>query len=109
MVIRSLLVALAVVTAGLSAAPAADARPPFGPNWAMPNQESRPQRRDEARVMPVRDVIQAVRAQRGGALIDVLQFQDGSPPVYILRWRFDDGRIADLRVNAVNGRVIGGG
>ena len=106
---RSLLFALAL----LAAAPAADARPPFGPQWAMPQGDNRGQQRnaqERVRVLPLREVIDMVRAQRGGDLIDVLSLQDQGPrPYYVLRWRMGDGRVAELRVDAGNGRVIGGG
>jgi uncharacterized membrane protein YkoI len=108
MTFRSLLLAAALI-AGF--APMADARPPFGPHWATPQDQGRPQQRGpERRVLPLREVVNMVRDQRGGQLIDVLSVQDDGPrPVYVLRWRMDDGRVADLRVDATTGRIIGGG
>lgn len=76
----------------------------IGPNWASPENGRRPEGED---VLPVREIIARVRGQVGGDFIAVQDFQrNSSPPTYVLRWRFDNEVIRDLRVDARDGRVM---
>jgi uncharacterized membrane protein YkoI len=77
------------------------------PNWIMPERRA-PVERVQASVRPVREIVDMVRRQRGGELVDVLRLeQSANPPFYVLRWRFENGVVADLRVNAVTGAIMG--
>jgi len=85
-------------------APAATAQE-LRPTWASPQVERRGGGRE---IRPVREIIESVRRQVGGEFVSVQTLeQDGEPPFYVLRWRFSDGATRDLRVNAVNGNVMG--
>ena len=76
----------------------------IGPSWAAPENGRRPEAQD---VLPVREIISRVRRQVGGDFVAVQEFQrNGEPPFYVLRWRFDNEVIRDLRVDARNGRVM---
>jgi uncharacterized membrane protein YkoI len=108
MAFRSLLLGAALATALTGAfAPAARAQS-LEPEWAAPRRARALLDVAEARVRPLREIVAMVRAQRGGDLVDVLRLeQRAEPPFYVLRWRYPNGRIEDLRVNAVTGRVLG--
>ncbi len=80
----------------------------FGPNWISPPAERGFEQRVQANILPVREIAAMVRAQRGGDLVDVLRLdRDGRLPTYVLRWRFPNGVVADLRVNALTGQIVG--
>ncbi|MGE0828026.1 MAG: PepSY domain-containing protein [Hyphomonadaceae bacterium] len=118
MTIRPLLFALAAfaaAAAGFGADTAHAQR--FEPNWANPHSQGPGQgqgfqgRGERGRIMPVREIIAAVRAQMGpGDVIGSPILDDGGErAIYIVRWRRPNGDVIDVRVNAHNGRILGRG
>jgi len=96
MFVRALILS-AAFAASAPAAPA-DAAPAYGmvqPSWVMPTQ-SRGERQD---IRPLREVVDEIRAQHGGRLIDA-RLEQGSRPIYVIRWEMPDGRVRDFRVPA---------
>jgi uncharacterized membrane protein YkoI len=50
-------------------------------------------------IRPLREVVDALRGRYGGELISA-RLEDGTRPVYVLRWRMPDGEVRDFRVDA---------
>lgn len=98
MFVRSLLLS-AALAAGAFAAPAA-ARPDlsalFRPQMVMPAQYQGERRED---IRSLREVVEEIRAQYGGRLIDA-RLEQGPRPIYVIRWEMPDGRVRDFRVPA---------
>lgn len=93
---RSILLA-ALIALGAHAAPV-DARPgaqAVQPNWIMPVQD----RRGDQNIRSLREVVDMLRAQHGGELISA-RLEQGSRPIYVIRWRMPDGSVRDFRVDA---------
>lgn len=102
--IRALLLVLMLALAPAAAAqPAGDASPAqalvIQPNWLIPVQD-RGQRQD---VLPLREIVNMVRARFGGDLISA-RLEQGGRPVYVLRWRMPNADVQDIRVDAVSGQ-----
>lgn len=105
MFVRALTLALA-----LAAAPAAMAAPEgvqmaqveIQPHGMMPIQDRRGGR--ERDVLPLREVVDMVRARLGGDLIGA-RLEQGQRPVYVLRWRMPNNDVRDVRVDAVSGQM----
>jgi uncharacterized membrane protein YkoI len=98
MFLRSLLLGAVLVTSA-AAAPAVAQQSAFAvvqPNWVMPTQ-GRGDRREDIRSL--REVVEEVRSRYGGELISA-RLEEGSRPIYVLRWRMPDGQVRDFRVNA---------
>jgi uncharacterized membrane protein YkoI len=58
-------------------------------------------------VRPLHELLPAVRRELGGDFIGMVRLEEGgSRPAYVIRWRFDDGRIGDVRVDAQSGWVL---
>lgn len=104
MVVRALTLALA-----LAVAPAAMAAPEgvqmaqveIMPQGMMPIQDRGGHRRDN--LLPLREVVDMVRARYGGDLIGA-RLEQGQRPVYVLRWRMPNNDVQDIRVDAVSGQ-----
>lgn len=105
MKIRALLLAATALAA--LCAPAAPALAQIEPSWAQPQFQGGD--RGGPRVMSVREIISAVRSQlgRGDVIGQPSLHNGGGRPFYIVQWRQPDGVIRQVRVDAVNGRVIG--
>ncbi len=105
MLLKPLLLACALALGANAAMSApADARG-IRPTWAAPENE---RRSDQAQIRPVREVVENVRRQFGGELISVQRLeQNANPPFYVLRWRFPNEVVDDVRVNAITGQVMG--
>jgi uncharacterized membrane protein YkoI len=67
------------------------------PQGVMPIQGRDNSQRD---IRPLREVVDYVRARYGGELISA-RLEDGPRPVYVLRWRMQDGEVRDIRVDAL--------
>ncbi len=121
MKLRAILLA-AVVAVGFAGLPEAMLGAPgaahaqeFRPDRVMPDHgygygrdRDREERRQPARVRPLREIVDVVRSQRGGDLIDVLALEEGGDrPFYVLRWRLDNGVVRDFRVDAQSGQIMG--
>ncbi|HWA00169.1 MAG TPA: hypothetical protein VG841_07615 [Caulobacterales bacterium] len=71
------------------------------PNWSSPRAEVRDRDRQQERILSVREVAERVRDRFGGELISAsLQGR-----TYLLRWRFPNERVEDIRVDAVSGAI----
>jgi uncharacterized membrane protein YkoI len=96
--VRTLLLS-AIVAVGAHAAPVA-ARPgatAVQPSWVMPVQDRRGERGQDIRSL--REVVDMLRARHGGELISA-RLEQGSRPIYVIRWRMPDGSVRDFRVDA---------
>lgn len=93
---------LSAVLAGLAATSPASAQSRdrvFQPNTIMPAQGRGDDRRQQAEIRPLREVVNELRAQHGGEYI-AHRLEDGSRPFYVIRWRMPDGQVRDFRVSA---------
>jgi uncharacterized membrane protein YkoI len=58
-------------------------------------------------VRPLHEIVHQVRAQLDGDFIGLVRMEDaGYRSVYVLRWRFSDERVAEIRVDASTGQVL---
>jgi uncharacterized membrane protein YkoI len=113
---RALALAGAVLAAVLSAATApAWAQPPqpglgdsLGADWREQQNEARQQVR-EGRHVPLDRVIESIRRQTPGRLLDtgIEQGPDGRS-VYRVRWAAANGRRMDILVDAQTGAILSG-
>ncbi|HRE45526.1 MAG TPA: hypothetical protein PKY87_16345 [Terricaulis sp.] len=72
----------------------------FQPNTIMPAQgRGDDNRRQQAEIRPLREVVNELRAQHGGEYI-AHRLEDGGRPFYVIRWRMPDGQVRDFRVSA---------
>jgi uncharacterized membrane protein YkoI len=99
-----LLSALALISVGFAPDAAAQdwtTPPAIGQRFIDRPSETR------AEVRPLHEVLPMVRRQLDGDFVGLVNLvQTGDRPYYVLRWRFSDGRIADLRVDAQSGAVL---
>lgn len=104
---KQLLIPVLAACAVFTLAPAAEARGPvFRGDFFQRGNE--PDQQRERQVRPLHEIVQDVRGQLDGDFIGLVRLEDWGPrPVYILRWRFSDERVAEIRVDAASGRVIG--
>jgi uncharacterized membrane protein YkoI len=72
------------------------------PAWAQPRQERAGDNRQ--RILSVRDVVEIVRGRYGGELISA-RLEQSDRPFYVLRWRFPNESVEDIRVDAASGQV----
>ncbi len=97
------LLLLSALLASLAAASPASAQSRdrvFQPNTIMPAQgRGDDNRRQQAEIRPLREVVNELRAQHGGEYI-AHRLEDGGRPVYVIRWRMPDGQVRDFRVSA---------
>lgn len=101
-VLAALLAAAITVPGGLDVVSRAHA----APSWAVaPHARSALETRVQARVMPLREVIDIVRGRFGGELINARLEDSGDRPFYTLRWRMPNNDVVDIRVDAVSGQV----
>lgn len=100
------------VIVGLVAALAAGSAPPalargWSPPVIAPQFDDR-SGENRAAVRPLHELLPAVRRELGGDFVGMVRLEEGgSRPAYVIRWRFDDGRIGDVRVDAQSGAVLG--
>jgi len=105
MKVRSFLLALALLATG--------AAPSFAqPGFDLRTRLDADQARDAVRAgkkKPLEALLPAIRSQMGGALVKVegAGERDGRP-IYILRWKTDDGRLLFLEVDAESGAILSG-
>ena len=102
---RPLLIVLALLSA---AAPAAHAQSVRDFQTQLTADDARDAVR-AGRKKPLEALLPAIRAQMGGSLIKVERAgeRDGRP-IYVLRWKTDDGRLVFLEVDAESGAIISG-
>jgi hypothetical protein len=89
----------AAVAVGAHAAPV-HASPGLGVSalgWVVPIQDRRGERGENIR--PLREVVAELRARYGGEYVGH-RLEQGSRPIYVIRWRMPDGELRDIRVNA---------
>ena len=94
--VKSLLLAAALCAMTVPAHALA-APQPFPGQWIMPVQDRGAQRQHAVRPLP--EVVESLRAQHGGELINA-RLEDGDRPIYVIRWRMPDGQVRDFRVDA---------
>jgi uncharacterized membrane protein YkoI len=101
---RLFFAAALAVFVGLAGPAAAD--PPFTNRYM--EREAPRDREEAAPSRPVHELLPIVRRQLGGAFIGMIGEESrGGRVVYILRWRFEDERVADVRVDGWTGQVLG--
>ena len=59
----------------------------------------------QQRMLSLRDAVEMVRSRFGGDLISARLEQGGGRPFYVLRWRFPNDSVEDIRVDAVSGSI----
>ncbi|MES1157219.1 MAG: hypothetical protein ABUL73_05515 [Alphaproteobacteria bacterium] len=59
----------------------------------------------EQRMLSLRDAVEMVRSRYGGDLISVRQAPGGGQNFFILRWRFPNDSVEDIRVDAISGAI----
>lgn len=97
-------VLIALITA-LAASPAvAQVRPPFGDS--LRQDEAREERREGQRV-DLGSVVRRVSAGRQGRMLGVSERGSGDRLVYVIRWEYPGGRVADITVDGRTGAIIG--
>lgn len=58
-------------------------------------------------VRPLHELLPAVRRRLGGDFIGMVRLEQGGlQPTYVIRWRFEDGRIGDVRIDALSGALL---
>ncbi|HVY83846.1 MAG TPA: hypothetical protein VG943_01830 [Caulobacterales bacterium] len=75
------------------------------PNWNQPprgDYRDRDERQQEARIISVREAADRVRGAVGGGEMIGASLEGR---VYVLRWRFPNQSVEDIRVDAVSGQV----
>ena len=103
---KTLLLA-AIVALGSAVAPgfgAVSRAQTVQPDWVIPAQDRRGERRQD--ILSVREIAAIVRARYGGELVSA-RVEPGDEPVYLLRWRLPNDEVTDFRVDAVSGQVLG--
>ena len=104
MVVRSLLIALALAAAGSPAG--AQGMRDF--QTRLTADDARDAVR-AGRKKPLEVLLPTIRAQIGGSLIKVEEAgARGGRPIYVLRWKTDDGRLVFLEVDAETGAILSG-
>lgn len=99
--IVGLVAALAVGSAAPALARGWSPPPVIGPQFDDRQAQNR------APVRPLHELVPAVRRELGGDFVGMVRLEEGgSRPAYVIRWRFDDGRIGDVRVDAQSGAVL---
>jgi hypothetical protein len=96
------MMAMAFFFAGPADAQSRFTPPAIGPQFMDRGSESR------AEVRPLHELLPIVRRQLEGDYVGMVSLEDGgASPYYVIRWRFPDGRIGDVRVDAQSGAVVG--
>ncbi|WP_292260184.1 PepSY domain-containing protein [Brevundimonas sp.] len=103
---RTAQAALMAAALGAALAPAATAqvRSPFA--GSLRQDEARDERREGQRV-DLREVVRRVSSGRQGRMLGVSERQSGGRLVYVIRWEYPGGRVADIMVDGRTGAVIG--
>lgn len=76
----------------------------------MISQFRQDQAREEAREgrrISAREVVRRVSDGREGRMLNVSERGGGSTLVYVVRWEYPGGRIADITVDGRTGRILG--
>jgi uncharacterized membrane protein YkoI len=98
--------AIALAASLASVGPAlAQGRDSLGANWREQQDEAR-QGVQAGRLLPMPQVIEIVRRQTPGRLLDAGLEQAGGRPVYRVRWAADGGRRIDYLVDAQTGAIL---
>ena len=96
---------LIALCAALAATPAtAQVRSPFANS--LRQDEAREERREGQRV-DLGSVVRRVSAGRQGRMLGVSERGSGDRLVYVIRWEYPGGRVADITVDGRTGRIIG--
>jgi hypothetical protein len=104
--IRINLLLAAVTALALAIASPVSAQPLFSPPAIGPQFFDRGSENRSA-VRPLHELLPIVRRQLEGDYVGMVSLEEGgSSPYYVIRWRFPDGRIGDVRVDAQSGSVL---
>ena len=96
---------LIALCAALAATPAAaQVRSPFANS--LRQDEAREERREGQRV-DLGSVVRRVSAGRQGRMLGVSERGSGDRLVYVIRWEYPGGRVADITVDGRTGAIIG--
>ncbi len=111
-VVRSLLLAAAVLAT--SAAPALADKGGrhrgdgwMAPEWALEQRGDRGDRGGDERrqdIRPLREIVSMMRSRFGGDLINA-RLENGERPFYVLRWRMPNSDVRDFEVDAESGQI----
>lgn len=74
------------------------------PAWVDPRNDQRGP--TQARLRPVREVIESVRQRFGGGPLGAPRLeQSGGRSFYVLNWRFPNEVVEEIRVDAESGQI----
>lgn len=96
---------LSLLIVALAATPAtAQVRSPFANS--LRQDEAREERREGQRV-DLGSVVRRVSSGRQGRMLGVTERGSGDRLIYVIRWEYPGGRVADIMVDARTGAIIG--
>jgi hypothetical protein len=99
--ILGVVAAMAVVSAEPATARGWQPPPVIGPQFQDPALQNR------VFVRPLHELLPTVRRQLRGDFVGMVRLdQVGLQPSYVIRWRFEDGRIGDVRIDALSGALL---
>lgn len=102
--IRTLFLAGLIALAPLAEAAAQQGRPPVVGSF---RQDQAREESQQGRRMSASEVARLVSRGRDGRMVGINDRNLGGRPVYIVRWEYPGGRVADITVDARTGSIIG--
>lgn len=103
-------ISLLIFVAFLAAAPLGEAAAQSRRGDPLIGQLRQDQAREESREgrrMDMGEVVRRVSSGRSGRMLGISQRGGGANLVYVVRWEYPGGRIADISVDGRTGRVLG--
>ena len=91
---KALLLSTAFATSAFSAPVAAELRPLVAHAQVIPIQD-----RGGRGLRQLPEIISDLQSRYGGQYLGY-RLEDGSPPIYVIRWRMPNGEVRDFRVPA---------
>ena len=91
---KSLLLSAFIATSAVSAPVTAELRQVLRPSPVIAIQD-----RHERGLRQLPEIISDLQARYGGQYLGY-RLEDGSPPIYVIRWRMPNGEVRDFRVPA---------
>ena len=95
---------MAALLAALPVGEAAAQNNPLGSQWRQ--DRAREESREGQRIS-MREVAARVSAGRPGRMLGVSERGSGGRLVYVVRWEYPGGRVADISVDGRTGRILG--
>lgn len=103
-------ISLSILAALMAVAPLGEAAAQSRRGDPLIGQFRQEQAREESREgrrLDMGEVVRRVAAGRSGRMLGVSQRGGGDRLVYVVRWEYPGGRIADISVDARTGRILG--